>query len=164
MTENMSSHLCDRTCPPPMWRTRVWTWHSDTMLPHPYPSDSFSLPPLSVILDLSLCHCCLSSEKHFKHCFIEAACVVCRVPVGLIEKVEVVGEFRNITKVHGPMAFILHEARQWFKASPVPQEAGTTFFSSSSASPGRQTPGLFLGITRSGAIRHVASSALMLIS
>lgn len=114
------------------------------MLHHPYPSDSFSLPPLSVILDLSLCHCCLSSEKHFKHSFIEAICVVCRAPFGLIKKVEVVGEFRNITRERGPMAFILHEARQWVKASPVPQEAGTTFSSSSSASPGCQAPGLFL--------------------
>lgn len=46
------------------------------------------------------------------------------------------------------MALILHEASQWLKASPVPQEAGTTFSSSSSASPGCQAPGLFLGITQ----------------
>lgn len=46
------------------------------------------------------------------------------------------------------MAFILHAASQWLKASPIPQEAGTTFSSSSAASPGCQAPGLLLGITQ----------------
>lgn len=92
----------------------------------------------------SPCHCRLDSEKHF----IEAVCVVCIALVGLIEEVEVVGEFRNITREHGPVAFILHEASQWLKASRVPREAGTTLSSSSSASPGCHAPGLFLGVTQ----------------
>lgn len=109
--------------------------------------------PFLYLLCLSLwifpfCHCHLDSEKHFRHSFIEAVRAVCMSLLSLIEKVEVVAEFRNITKEHGPVAFVLHEGSQCLKASPVPQEAGTTFSSSSSASPGCQARGLFLGITQ----------------
>lgn len=87
---------------------------------YPYLLDSFSLSPLSFWI-CSLCHCCLDSEKRFRHSLIEAVCAVCHALVVLIVKVEVVGEFRNIMKMHGLVAFV-HEARQWLKAShPFPR-------------------------------------------
>lgn len=141
-----------------IWRTRVWTSVSDVLLPHRYPSDSFSLSPLSAWI-CSLCHCCLDSEKHFRHNLIEAACAVCRALSVVIKKVEVVGEFRNITRKHGLMIFV-HEARQWLKASHP--------------SPRRQVllsppPRLLLQSAKhlayswelSSAIRPIASSALL---
>lgn len=46
--------------------------------------------------------------------------------VVLIKKVEVAGEFRNITRNHGLISFV-HEARQWLKASH-PSPGGRYYF------------------------------------
>lgn len=107
----------------------------------------------------SLCHCCLGSEKRFRHSLMEAVCAVCSALVVLIEKVEVVGEFRNITREHGLVAFV-HETRQWLKAShPSPRRQ--VLLSPPPRLLLRSAKHLAFSWELSSAIRPFASSALL---